>query len=1008
MVDRATKVTVIVKLAGQTLADRIAQASARGTTLSKAERAAIVRDIKAGQATTIAQAKALGATVRATYQSAYNGFSVRVSRASLTRLSNLPNVVGVFGVARSEPDNERSVPYIGAPQAWEDLGLTGAGINVGVIDTGIDYYHANFGGSGDPDDYANDDSSVIEPGTFPTAKVAGGQDFVGDDYNANNAATSTPHPDADPLDCGGHGSHTSGTAAGFGVLSTGATYTGPYNAATVSSNTWKIGPGVAPEATLYAYKVFGCAGSVDNDIVVDAIDQAVADGMDVVNMSLGSPFGTKDGPEQDSITAASEAGTLIVASAGNSGPSPYINGSPGSADHALSVAAIDGGYANFPAATLDFSGVGHADITAINANAATFSDGTTLPIKVLYTGTPHDAAHISLGCDPAEYTAAGVTGYLVVTKRGTCARVARAIFGQQAGAAAVLMVNSADSLPPFEGTITANPDSGEKYRVTIPFLGVKSSNAAALVTAEASADTVTLTNTTTPNGGYKGLASFSSGGPRNGDSAVKPDVAAPGVSTQSTGVGTGTEGATMSGTSMAAPHTTGVAALVAQANPTWTPDQIKAAIQNTATAAGSLITTNNPRTVGAGLVQPRKAVDTLVYATTGPGLSSLNFGYEPITAAGYSETITITLHNTDGADHAFDVANAFISQQGAAFSFSAPSVNVPAGGTATVDATLSLSASAAAALSAAGASNFGVLNTIRGAVTATPNPGGTGLYALRIPWLLVPRGLSNITAGTPTAYTLAPSGASASRTALVSNAGVHAGDADIYSWGATDAADPSLGATDVRNVGVQSLPGEALGGDASDRGLVFAINVGGQWSNAATNEYDIAIDLGANGKVDYYVVGVDYGEVTAGSWDGRLASFIYKVNKNGSLTMVDVWVATAPQNSSILELPALASEIGLTSSMKNTAFRYQVTSFQIFDGNGFDPVAAANWDSHRPPTSSANGFALAAGASHTLDMTVDVTRFNVVKTLGWLVVSLDDANGTAQADTIPIGAVPQP
>ncbi len=80
---------------------------------------------------------------------------------------------------------------------------------------------------------------------------------------------------------------------------------------------------------------------------------------------------------------------------------------------------------------------------------------------------------VSLGCDPAEYVAANVTGKLVVTQRGTCARVARAVYGQKAGAAAVAMIDSSTAYPPFEGTITSNPDTGEVYTVTISFLGLR-------------------------------------------------------------------------------------------------------------------------------------------------------------------------------------------------------------------------------------------------------------------------------------------------------------------------------------------------------------------------------------------------------------------------------------------------------------------------------------------------------------------------------------------------------
>jgi minor extracellular serine protease Vpr len=1001
LLDQTTKVTIIVKLSGKTLADRIAAAKAQGKTLSKAERNAIIADIRAGQAATITQAKALGATIRATYQAAYNGFSVRIARGQLEKLSKLAGVEGVFGVGISKPDNERSVPYIGAPSVWQDLGLTGTGVNIGVIDTGIDYYHANFGGSGNPADFANADGTTLSDGGFPSAKVAGGTDFVGDDYNADEGTVA--HPDPDPLDCNGHGSHTAGTAAGFGVLSTGATYTGPYNATTVSSNTWKIGPGVAPQATLYAYRVFGCVGSVENDIVVDAIDQTVADGMDVVNMSLGSPFGTAAGPEQDSIAAASAAGTLVVASAGNSGQSAYVTGAPATADHAISVAAMDGGYATFPGAILDFSGAGHANITAINANGATFSNGLTLPIKVLYSGTPHDAAHISLGCSLAEDQAAGVTGYLIVVQRGTCARVAKAIFGQQAGAAAVLMVNNAAGYPPFEGTITNNPDTGEVYTVTIPFLGVPNTDGPALVAA--GSDTVTLTNTSIPSPSYKQLASFSSGGPRNGDSAVKPDVAAPGVSTVSTGMGTGTDGATISGTSMAAPHVTGVAALVAQGKPGLSPDAIKAAIMNTATVSTSLIGTSNVRTVGSGLVQPRRATDTLVYATTGlanSGLASLNFGYDSMGAA-YTETIPITFHNTDSHQYRFDLSNAFQSQQGAALTFSASNVTIPANGTASVDVTLSLSAAAVANLAPADLGVLGALSSIRGAVTATPHSGGAHLYSLRIPYLLAPRGLSSVAPGAPTTYTT--SNGTATRTDPVTNSGIHAGTADVYAWGLTDPDDVASNTIDVRNVGVQSLPGQLVGAPSTDRLLVFAINVAGTWSNAATNEYDIAIDTNADGKADYYVVGVDVGVVTTGDFDGRMGSFIFKVGSKGALSLVDIWGASAPMNGSTLELPTLASEIGLMQA--NTSFKYQVVSFEIFDGTGtgFDAVAGGAWaafDSHKAPVSTGEYLTLNPGSTDTLHQQIDTVQLNKNPVLGWLVVTLDDANGTGQADTVPI------
>ena len=160
------------------------------------------------------------------------------------------------------PDNTAGVPYIGAPQAWQNTGKTGKGVKIAVIDTGVDYTHANFGGPGTPAAFTGNNGTIIEPGTFPTAKVIGGWDFVGDDYDSDSSdpAKTIPHPDPDPLDCNGHGSHVAGTAAGFGILSNGEQYKGAYNASTYS-NSFTIGPGVAPNAKILAYRVFGCTGS---------------------------------------------------------------------------------------------------------------------------------------------------------------------------------------------------------------------------------------------------------------------------------------------------------------------------------------------------------------------------------------------------------------------------------------------------------------------------------------------------------------------------------------------------------------------------------------------------------------------------------------------------------------------------------------------------------------------------------------------------------------------------
>jgi len=1007
-------VGVILKLKGDSVGQRQIEARRQGRELTKAERAAIREQLRNQQAPVADRIGALGGTVFERYQDAYNGLAVRIPLKSLPALADLPEVASLQPDRQVTLDNVAGVQYIRGNEAWADTGRTGTGQKIAVIDTGIDYFHANFGGSGNPADFANDNHTIIEPGSFPTAKVLGGRDFVGDAYDSSSddPAKTIPHPDPDPADCNGHGSHTAGTAAGFGVLSTGATYGGPYNGTTYS-NSFTVGPGVAPEANIYAYRVFGCSGSATDAVIVAALDQALEDGVDVVNMSLGSVFGRADAADSEASNTLAQNGVVIVASAGNSGPSGYITGSPAAATRALSVAAIDASSPTFPGANITLSTDG--SILAQMSNGPFQGDpGPAVPSGSLQVVVLKEAdGSVSLGCDASDYSGFSVSGKLVVVLRGVCARVHKAIVGQKQGAAAVAMINTGTGYPPFEGDITSDPDTGEQFHVTIPFFGVKgllgstpASDGDKLAAADGGSSSYAAA--TVPNPGYQVAASFTSGGPRNVDSAVKPEVIAPGVSVKSTAMGSGTQGTRMSGTSMAAPHTAGVAALVSQAHPSWSTEAIKAAIIDTSNATSSKILGYNPRVSGAGVVDARKAVDTVAYATTSGGSDTINFGYHALSGA-YTQTIPVTLHNTSGSPLAYDLSVEAIGTLGSTTSVSPGSVNVPAGSTASLDVTVSLSAAAVAALPAALASNFGAVQTARGAVVATPTPSGAGIYSLRVPYIFVPRGLSNVAAGPKSEYTKA--GDMRNATVPLSNTGVHGSTADVYAWGIHDNNDISGGedSMDVRDVGVQAQPKSFLCGTdtsgvcsaADDRSLIFAINVYGQAANPAVSEFDVLIDLQNDGRPDFFVVGVDFGAVTAGTFDGRFTSFIF--DRGGNL--VDLWVARAPMNGSTVELPTLASEIGLDPAVNSTKFNYAVNAVSIVPENLVDTTAAASFRSHQPPVSTGQRIPLAPGGSATLDVSVDRGKFAGTPQLGWLVVALDDANGAAQADEVPAGDV---
>ena len=294
-------------------------------------------------------------------QRVYNGIAVRARAEQVTALAALPGVKALHRILTARPDNASSIPYLDAPLLWEGHAgaapARGAGMRIAIIDTGIDYLHADFGGPASSDAYAANDPTVSGdvPG-FPGIKIVGGYDFAGDRYNADPGALNydpVPQPDPDPMDCYGHGTHVAGTAAGFGVTADSAPYAGPYNTATAMS-ALRIGPGVAPLAGLYALKVFGCTGS--SDLVPQAIEWAVdpdgdgdfADRVDVINLSLGSPYGDLHDPSSVAANNAAQLGIIVVVSAGNSGNDFFALSSPSNADYAISVAAIQHGQTTLP------------------------------------------------------------------------------------------------------------------------------------------------------------------------------------------------------------------------------------------------------------------------------------------------------------------------------------------------------------------------------------------------------------------------------------------------------------------------------------------------------------------------------------------------------------------------------------------------------------------------------------------------------------------------------------
>ncbi|GAA2656806.1 peptidase S8 [Paractinoplanes durhamensis] len=958
-------VTVMVQLAGDPVAVTDAAATQPLTTTQKKQR----RDQLSKEQAPVAQrARSLGGTVLGSYQHAYNGIKVRINSRELTSLAASPDVVAVHPLQSIKPDNVNGVPLVGAPSVWNAPDkFRGEGVKVAIIDTGIDYTHADFGGPGTTAAYETAhaaETSAADPALFgpAAAKVKGGVDLVGDSYNADPDSADyqpVPHPDANPLDCNGHGSHVAGTTAGYGVLADGKTYPGPYDSATVAAHSWLVGPGVAPKADLYAVRVFGCEGSTD--VVVDAIEWAVANDMDVINMSLGSPFGTANSPEAVAADNAAKDGVIVVASAGNSGNTPYLVGTPSSGNGVISVAASDP-TKSFPGARLQL-GTG-ATQNAINANGATFADGLSLPVKVLSNG----AGGIALGCSTAEFNQPGVAGALVVVARGTCGRVAKAVYGQAAGAAAVLMVNNAASYPPYEGPITSNPDNGEPANVTIPFLGVPLSAAATLLAADGS--TTTLTNLPLDNPTYLGLASFTSGGARTGDSWLKPDVTAPGVSIFSVGNGTGTGSVALSGTSMAAPHTAGEAALVKQAHPEWRKVSYwKAAIVNTADPAK--VFSYSTRLGGAGLIQAPGAVNTQAVALGDAGTATLNYGFQEL-GGNFSGRKTIKVKNFGRTPVTFTVAVDRPAGKPHTTRLQKNRITVPARGETTVDLTL--------AVPAATAGDSTAYNDVSGLVTFTPVGTSNAGVALRVPYYLVPQAVSKVSTKLDTEK-LKRTGTA---TATVTNRkGATTGTADWYAWGLTDPRDKAQGSTDLKAVGVQSLPADSM--------IAFAVSTHARWSNPSANEFDVYADVNGDGVDDYAVSGVDYGLITTGDLTGRMATAVTDL-RTGDGTIE--FFADAPYDSSTLTLPVLISQLCAEGSpclsADNPRLTYHATSRGIVDATSDTITGTASFNAFTPAVSTGMVDEIAPNGSATETVTVNRAEFARTPALGFLVVSRDN------------------
>jgi subtilisin family serine protease len=516
-------------------------------------------------------------TISRTYKKAFNGVAMKIpaNQVSLLMESEVVQTVykdKAFSIDPVQQENPKdaeaatvtsveSIPFLKIDQLHEE-GITGKGIKVGVLDTGVDYNHPDLkdaykGGY----DFVDNDADPMET-TYKDWKESEKSEFVsGQSYYTS------------------HGTHVSGTIVGQGE-----------NDSEVSVE------GVAPDAELHAYRVLGPYGSGSSEAVIAGIEKAVEDGMDVINLSLGAPINDPYYPTSTAINYAVLNGVTAVVSAGNSGPNEYTLGSPGTAALALTVGASD-----VPVSIAKFMGkIGDwsSQLVSMGRNyASTFSEleGLSLEIEEVGIGSSED------------YLEKDVDGKIALIERGVLAIQDKIKIAKEHGAKAVIIYNNEEGQIPFQ--LGESPDFVPTFSMTRAD-GVK-------LKEKLNSDIQTLTFEdfkTTQTQGDK-LADFSSRGPARTTYDMKPEVVAPGVSVLSTFPSyminhEQPEDYTyaysrLSGTSMAAPHVAGMAALLKGVNPEMDSDDIKTVLMNT---SDSLSEDYSVFEVGAGRVDPYQAV----------------------------------------------------------------------------------------------------------------------------------------------------------------------------------------------------------------------------------------------------------------------------------------------------------------------------------------------------------------------------------------------------------------
>jgi subtilisin family serine protease len=549
------------------------------------------------------------------YGYVFNGFAAELSEAQVQKLKATRGVLAVSKDEARQLETSSTPAFLGLSGEeglWKRTGFKGEGVIIGIVDGGITPEHPSFSDRTDVNGNGTKDGKLgyqqipgwngrCQPGQAFTGsncnqKLIGAR-YYNEGYGGNaGVVAALPYEFLSPRDYDGHGTHTASTAGG----NANVPVTGPAAPfGTVS--------GIAPRARIAAYKVCWGIGGTPNagcfsSDSVAAIDQAMADGVDVINFSISGTTTDFLDPVEVAFLFAADAGVFVAASAGNSGPttstvahpSPWITTvAAGTHNRSATGSVTLGNGATYSGASLA-TAIGPKPLIAATDAGLPGADPTA--VRLCFAAVDNGGTSV---LDPAK-----VAGKIVVCDRGTTARVNKSLAVQEAGGVGMVLTNTSVS--------SLNADF--HY---VPTVHVQSTDRAAILAYAATAGATATINASavvfTEPAPF--TASFSSRGPlrAGGGDLLKPDIIAPGQDILA-GVSPADGGRLfdlLSGTSMSSPHIAGVAALFKEAKPGWSPMAIKSALMTT---AGDVLDgpNTNPLVIfrqGAGHVRPNNALD---------------------------------------------------------------------------------------------------------------------------------------------------------------------------------------------------------------------------------------------------------------------------------------------------------------------------------------------------------------------------------------------------------------